>query len=168
MPMKRLLMTLAAFMMVASTMWTTAQNIGFPKNDANPLVGIWQMCFYVSETPNSKGDLRSGHSFKILTNEGQMINLVNRPPHESIILGFGTWEVVSDSAFVEHITKTLDNPVLNNSDNLIEYSLSEDGNLLSLKFYIEKDEKGNVIDCWFHETWRRVVMPEDCPPDLIR
>lgn len=166
--MKRLFMTIAALVVAATSMWTSAQHIGFPKDDANPLVGIWQMCFYVSETPESKGELRSGHSFKILTKEGQMINLVNRPTQESIILGFGTWEVVSERAFVEHITKTLDNPVLNNSDNVLEYSLSEDGNTLSLKFYIEKDVNGNVIDCWFHETWRRVVMPEVCPPDLIR
>lgn len=166
--MKRFIMTFVALVVATTSMWTSAQNIGFPKDEANPLVGIWQMCFYVSETPESKGELRSGHSYKILTKEGQMINLVNIPTQGSIILGFGTWEVVSERAFVEHITKTLDNPVLNNSDNVLEYSLSEDGNLLELKFYIEKDENGNVIDCWFHETWRRIVMPEVCPPDLIR
>ncbi len=138
------------------------------KKSQTPLAGVWQMCYYISGTEDGSGRLISGNSFKILTEKGDMYNLVSIPTKGSIILGYGTYKVVSDRAYVEHITKTLDNPVLNGSDNVLEYNLSEDGKILTLKFYIEKDDKGNTIDTWFNETWMRVVMPDILPEDLQR
>lgn len=138
------------------------------KSDKKSLAGIWQMCYYISETEDGNGRLISGNSYKVLTEDGNMYNLVSIPTKGSIILGYGTYKVVSERAYVEHIVKTLDNPVLNGSNNVLEYNLSNDGQILTLKFYIEKDDKGNTIDTWFNETWVRVVMPDVLPDHLQR
>lgn len=167
--MKRIISIVLFGLMVLIAVPSMAAINGKPvKSDINPLAGVWQMCYYISETEDGNGRLISGNSFKILTEDGDMYNLVSIPTKGSIILGYGTYKIVSERAFVEHITKTLDNPVLNGTDNVLEYNLSSDGKILTLKFYIEKDDKGNTIDTWFNETWVRVVMPDVLPADLQR
>lgn len=167
--MKRIISIVLFGLMVLIAVPSMAAVKGQPvKSDTNPLAGVWQMCYYISETEDGNGRLIPGNSFKILTQSGDMYNLVSIPTKGSIILGYGTYKVVSERAFVEHITKTLDNPVLNGTDNVLEYNLSNDHKILTLKFYIEKDDKGNTIDTWFNETWVRVVMPDVLPVDLQR
>ena len=58
--------------------------------------------------------------------------------------------------------------MLDGRDYIMEYELKDDGKLIVLKFYIDKDKEGNTLDAWYYETWKRVEMPPVYPQDLVR
>ena len=86
----------------------------------------------------------------------------------AIIIGTGTYKVVSNERYVEHVEKSLDLPQLNGTDNVLYFTLKESDELLVIKYYVEKDSEGNDIDTWCYETWRKVNMPTAYPKDLVR
>ena len=59
---KKLFLLMIAFLLIG-----TSRVVGQEKSDAAPvnLKGIWQMCFYVSGTPQVPGELKPSNSFKI-------------------------------------------------------------------------------------------------------
>ena len=61
---KKLFLLMIAFLLIG-----TSRVVGQEKSDAAPvnLKGIWQMCFYVSGTPQVPGELKPSNSFKILS-----------------------------------------------------------------------------------------------------
>lgn len=132
------------------------------------LEGIWQMCFYVAEKPDAPTSLRAGNTFKILSDDGVITNFTVIPGHGAIITGYGTYKVVNGNVLRESMKKNIHLPMLDGHDNDLQFELSEDGKLMSVKFYIEEDSKGNVIDAWHYETWRRLEMPDEYPSDLVR
>lgn len=165
--MKRPYLTLlivAFFSMVATVSFAQKKE----RLNAANLKGIWQMCFYVSETPDSPSTLRAGNTFKILSDDGVITNFTVIPGRGAIVTGVGTYKVVKPNILRESMKKNIHLPMLDGHDNDLEIKLSEDNNVMSVKFYIEKDSKGNVIDAWHYETWRRVEMPNVYPADLVR
>ena len=52
--------------MIAFLLIGTSRVVGQEKSDVTPvnLKGIWQMCFYVSGTPQVPGELKPSNSFK--------------------------------------------------------------------------------------------------------
>ena len=56
------------------------------------LKGIWQMCFYVSESPDIPGELKPGNTFKVLTDDGHITNFTVIPNKGAIITGEGLYE----------------------------------------------------------------------------
>ena len=49
----------------------------------------------------------------------------------------------------------------------VEFEMGE-GGLMHLKYFISKDLNGNELNCWYHETWKRVTMPPVFPEDIVR
>ena len=131
------------------------------------LKGIWQMCFYVSESPDIPGELKPGNTFKVLTDDGHITNFTVIPNNGAIITGEGLYEQTSDNTYVENISRSIHLPMLNGKPNTLTFEIQEN-RLLKLKFYIEKDEYGNTVDTWYHEIWMRVNMPPKYPKDLVR
>lgn len=155
-----LTLVVALLSMSATVAW------GQRKGRAN-LEGIWQMCFYVSGTQDGPSTLRAGNTFKILTEDGHITNFTVIPGSGAIITGIGTYKV-HKNILRESMKKNIHLPMLDGQDNDLQFTLSEDGNIMSVKFFVKEDTQGHVIDAWHYETWRRVEMPAVYPQDLVR
>ena len=130
------------------------------------LNGIWQMCFYRSDTPNIPGELKTSNSLKILTDDGKFANLVMSPTG-AIIIGSGKYEQISSHEYVETVEKNLHLPQLVGVDNMIQFEV-KDNDVIVLKYFLKEDSEGNQINSWCYETWKRVRMPDAYPIDIIR
>lgn len=131
------------------------------------LKGIWQLCHYVSEVPDVPGVLKPSNTFKVLSDDGRIVNFTIIPGSDAIITGYGTYKQLTNNTYKESIEKNIHLPMLDNQDNTLEFELA-DGELLYLKYYIAKDLNGNELNSWFHETWKRLKMPAKFPEDLVR
>lgn len=160
----RYILTLLTAMLLLTPDVTAQKKKKF--QDTN-LKGIWQMCLYNSEAPDTPGDLKPSNTFKILSDDGRITNFTVIPGKGAIINGYGTYTQVSDGVYHENIERSIHLPMLNNAVNKLYFEI-RDNKYLRLKFYIEKDENNNVLDAWYHETWVRVEMPDKMPEDLVR
>ena len=164
--MKRqtLFLLVMAFLLIS-----TSRVLGQEKSSAAPfsLKGVWQMCFYVSGTPQSPGELKPSNSFKILSDDGKFTNMTVIPNHGAIIIGSGTYRQTAPNAYTEHVEKNLHLPQLVGVDNLLEFDV-KGGDVMVLKFFVKTDKDGNEINSWYYETWKRVKMPASYPKDLVR
>lgn len=151
-------------MLFAVTNATAQKKAKFKPAD---LKGIWQLCHYVSETPDVPGVLKPSNTFKVLSDDGRIVNFTIIPGSDAIITGYGTYQQVSDKAYKESIEKNIHLPMLDNQDNILEFEIA-DGNLMHLKYFIAKDLNGNELNCWYYETWKRVGMPDAFPEDIVR
>ena len=155
---------LIAMLFAVPDMMAQKKSKGFkPAN----LKGVWQMCFYVSESPDIPGELKPGNTFKLLSEDGFITNFTVIPNKGAIITGYGRYEQVEAGAYNENIEKSIHLPMLDHKTNILYFEIQED-RILRLKFYIEKDEYGNTVDTWYHETWTRVEMPDKYPENLVR
>ncbi|NDV64357.1 DUF4488 domain-containing protein [Bacteroides sp. 224] len=161
----RYILTLLTAMLLVSIN-VTAQKKGAKFKEAK-LKGIWQMCVYIAENPETPGELKPSNTFKVLSDDGRITNFTVIPNRGAIITGMGTYKQVSDTIYNEYIKRSIHLPMLNEQVNALHFNI-KDEDYLSLKFYIEKDENGNVLDTWHHETWVRVDMPDKYPEDLVR
>ena len=75
---------------------------------------------------------------------------------------------VKNNVLRESVKKNIHLPMLEGQDNDLQFTLSENGNIMSVKFFVKEDTQGNIIDAWYYETWRRVEMPAEYPQDLVR
>ena len=50
------------------------------------LEGIWQLCHYVSENPEIPGTLKPSNTFKVLSDDGRIVNFTIRPGADAIII----------------------------------------------------------------------------------
>lgn len=123
------------------------------------LNGIWQMCFYASETENIPGVLKAGNTFKVLSDDGKITNFTITPNRNAVITGYGTYEQLSDSTYAENIERSIHLPVLNSKTNILHYEFIE-GEYMRIKFFIKEDEQGNLMNSWYYETWRKIDMPD--------
>lgn len=156
-------------MVIAFLLIGTSHVMGQDKSDATPasLKGIWQMCFYVSGTPQIPGELKPSNSFKILSDDGYFTNMTMIPNHGAIIIGSGTYRQTAPNAYTEHVEKNLHLPQLVGVDNVLEFEM-KGGDVMVLKFFVKTDKEGNEINSWYYETWKRVKMPAAYPKDLVR
>ena len=156
---RRFLFFLVAMFLTAGISKTMAQNV--------ELKGIWQMCFYMSNDPNVPGELKPSNSFKILTEDGHFINMTMVPHKGAIIIGSGTYKQTAPNAFTEHVEKNLHLPQLVGVDNVLEFDM-KGGEVMVVKYFVQKDTDGNEINSWYYETWKKVKMPSSYPKDLVR
>lgn len=131
------------------------------------LKGIWQLCHYVSETPDVPGTLKPSNTFKVLSDDGRIVNFTVIPGSPAIITGYGTYMQLSNNTYKESIEKNIHLPMLDNKDNILEFEIVDD-EYLHLKFFIKKDLNGNELNTWYYETWKRVIMPDKFPEDIVR
>lgn len=131
------------------------------------LTGVWQMCFYRSASPGIPGELKTSNSLKILSDDGQFTNVVMMQTG-AIVIGYGTYELKSGDVYNEYVTRNIHLPQLNGQINEMHFELGENGDLMYVKYYVEKDVEGNTIDSWTHEIWKRVEMPTKYPENIVR
>lgn len=131
------------------------------------LKGIWQLCHYVSEAAGVPGSLRPSNTFKVLSDDGRIVNFTIRPSTDAIITGYGTYQQLTDTTYEEKIEKNIHLPMLDKKVNVLHFEMGE-GGLLYLKYFIAKDLNGNELNSWFHETWKRLNMPPKFPEDIVR
>ena len=131
------------------------------------LKGIWQLCHYVSESPDVAGYLKPSNTFKVLSDDGRIVNFTLIPGSDAIITGYGTWKQLTNNSYKESIEKNIHLPMLDNKDNILEVEI-KDNDYLYLKFFIQKDLNGNELNTWYNETWKRVGMPDKFPEDSVR
>lgn len=137
------------------------------KKHSASLKGIWQLCHYVSETPGIPGVLKPSNTFKVLSDDGRIVNFTLIPGSDAIITGYGTYKQLTESSYKESIERNIHLPMLDNKENILEFEMGE-GDIMYLKYYIAKDLNGNELNTWYHETWKRVRMPAKFPEDIIR
>lgn len=164
--MKKLYFLLVWTVLFIGSMAVHAQKKGDAFEPAH-LKGIWQLCHYVSDQAEVPGVLKPSNTFKVLSDDGRIVNFTVRPGYEAIITGYGTYRQLTNVMYKESIEKNIHLPMLDNKDNMIEFELVDD-ELLCLKYYIEKDLKGNELNTWYYETWKRVKMPAMFPDDIVR
>ena len=131
--------TMLSIMLLAVTGATAQKKTKFKAAD---LKGIWQLCHYVSESPDVPGALKPSNTFKVLSDDGQIVNK-------------------------ESIEKNIHLPMLDNQDNILEFEI-KDNDYLHLKYFIKNDLNGNELNTWYYETWKRVEMPAKFPEDIVR
>lgn len=163
--MKRnLFFTMLAAMLLAVAGVSAQEKVAFkPAN----LEGIWQLCHYVSESADVPGMLKPSNTFKVLGKDGRIVNFTLIPGSDAIITGYGTYEQLTDNSYKESIEKNIHLPMLDNQDNVLQFEMESD-EYMHLKYFISKDLNGNELNCWYHETWKRVVMPDKFPEDIVR
>lgn len=163
--MKKLyLFTVLSVILLAVTDVAAQEKTNFEPAD---LKGIWQLCHYVSESPEVAGELKPSNTFKVLSDDGRIVNFTVIPGSDAIITGFGTYEQLANNSYKESIEKNIHLPMLDNKDNILEFEI-KDKDYLHLKFFIKKDLNGNELNAWYYETWKRVNMPIKFPEDIIR
>lgn len=131
------------------------------------LQGIWQLCHYVSEVPDVPGELKPSNTFKLLNEDGRIVNFTLIPGSSAIITGYGVWKQLTENSYRESIEKNIHLPMLDNQDNILEFEI-KDQDYLYLKFFIKKDLNGNELNAWYYETWKRLRMPAKFPEDIVR
>ncbi len=156
--------TMLAAMLLVVAGAKAQESVGFKPAK---LEGIWQLCHYVSEIPDVPGTLKPSNTFKVLSDDGRIVNFTIIPGSDAIITGYGSYMQLTDNSYKESIVKNIHLPMLDHKDNILEFEMSEDG-VMYLKYYIAKDLAGNELNTWFHETWKRVIMPAKFPEDIIR
>lgn len=161
---KQLFFAMLAAMLLAATGTMAQEKAKFKPAD---LKGIWQLCHYVSEIPDVPGTLKPSNTFKVLSEDGRIVNFTIIPGSDAIITGYGTYEQLTDNSYKESIEKNIHLPMLDKKDNVLEFEFGDDG-VLYLKYFISKDLNGNELNCWYHETWKRLVMPDKFPEDIVR
>lgn len=161
-------MRMRSFILMASLLLVAAGSAIAQTAEKTPtkINGVWQMCFYSSNSPDMTGELRTSNSFKILSDDGKFINMVMMPGG-AIIIGSGTYEQTSDNSFTETVEKNLHLPQLVGKKNVLEYEM-KGGGVMVLKYFLKEDINGNAIDSWCYETWKRVTMPNKYPDNIIR
>lgn len=156
------------FTMLAAMLFAVTGVMAQEKANFKPanLQGIWQLCHYVSELPDVPGTLRPSNTFKVLSADGHIVNFTVRPGTDAIITGYGTYEQLTDNTYRESIEKNIHLPMLDHKDNVLEFEIVDD--IMYLKYFISKDLNGNELNTWFHETWKRLEMPDKFPEDIVR
>ena len=160
----RYFLTWVAFMAMSLSV-VLAQEV--KEKNPSQLNGVWQMCFYRSSSPDVPGELKTGNSLKILSDDGRFINLVMMN-QGAIMIGYGSYRVSSEKSYTEIVKKNIHLPQLEGVENEMFYEFSEDRSIMYVKFFVKNDLNGNQIDSWVHEIWKRVEMPSQMPDNLVR
>ena len=105
-------------------------------------------CHYVAEIPGVPGTLKPSNTFKVLSDDGRIVNFTLIPGKDAIITGYGTYAQLTDNSYRESIEKNIHLPMLDNKDNVLEFEMGE-GGLMHLKYFISKDLNGNELNCWY-------------------
>ena len=101
--------TMLSIMLLAVTGAMAQKKTKFKAAD---LKGIWQLCHYVSESPDVPGALKPSNTFKVLSDDGRIVNFTIIPGSDAIITGYGMWKQLTDDSYKESIEKNIHLPCL--------------------------------------------------------
>ena len=88
--------TMLSIMLLAVTGAMAQKKTKFKAAD---LKGIWQLCHYVSESPDVPGALKPSNTFKVLSDDGRIVNFTIIPGADAIITGYGTYKQLTDLSY---------------------------------------------------------------------
>ncbi len=114
--------TMLSIMLLAVTGAMAQKKTKFKAAD---LKGIWQLCHYVSESPDVPGALKPSNTFKVLSDDGRIVNFTIIPGSDAIITGYGMWKQLTDDSYKESIEKNIHLPMLDNQDNILEFEIKD-------------------------------------------
>ena len=103
--------TMLSIMLLAVTGATAQKKTKFKAAD---LKGIWQLCHYVSESPDVPGALKPSNTFNVLSYVGLFVKFTFIPGAVAIISGYGTYKQLTDDSYKESIEKNIHLPMLDN------------------------------------------------------
>lgn len=142
-PPRLFLPLLAALLLAASPLRAG----GGGEAERHPLVGVWQYIYNVYKDGTSHLHYRS--FLKIFGADGSFCNVTFQPGGMACTSQRGTFEVLSDSTYVERITYSVD-PRFSGRDSRLFYRLTHGGEQLTVLWF---DTGGGV---YVPELWRRV------------
>lgn len=132
-----------------------AVNQPLPAETASPLTGVWQICRSAQNQPDGRVKLVTGNALKILSHNGTFTNIsFNCTGGESVITAHGTYRQTSDSTYVEQVTVSVNSFLKDKESNLIFYIVND--KVLKVKFFVEKNDDGTLLNRWFEELWLKV------------
>ncbi|MGI6218520.1 MAG: DUF4488 domain-containing protein [Bacteroidaceae bacterium] len=140
-------------LLAASLLFSLPFGAGAQDKKKNPLVGIWQ------RVVKEEGNLRNGgieymYEFKVLRRDGSFYNMNMLSSGKTNIRDKGTYEIQSDSIYVERITgSALD--MFKGRDSRMRYRLSPDGSMLYTEWYYD------ALKLWMPELWMKVIVPKE-------
>lgn len=117
----------------------------FSQNEKKPLVGVWQRIVLDSE------DVVGGEYtlfFKILSADGTFANLQISTSGKAFYAHRGTYQITSDSTFVESISSSSYEGYVG-TESLMRYKLEKENRVLQTQWCVEQDT-------WIPETWAKV------------
>lgn len=130
----------------------SAQNL----EKENKLVGVWQLCNMTDIGFGSSPKMERVPYLKVFSPKGALTNLMISPKGEVFLTMEGSYDLKSDTTYIEHIGKLLVSSAMDGRDNEMTYEFLDD-NVLMITFQIV-DNEGNTLNC--QEVWERVVMPD--------
>tara|TARA_R110002049_G_scaffold292003_2_gene476182 strand:- start:1307 stop:1759 length:453 start_codon:yes stop_codon:yes gene_type:complete len=117
------------------------------------VVGIWRQTGVVNPSTGAYMGLLSGN-YKVINPDGTYFTFVSwgtKDPKKGTTIGqYGTYEIKSDSTFVEHITKHTIDPKLNGTSGLLKYKLVDKKTLMVAW--------KNSNEIWINEEWTRLPL----------
>lgn len=135
---------------------STPNNMEKTPEKAYRLDGFWQ--FKGQQVGGSPFQPPRIYTAKILLNGSfKTFNVVE---NKTSISGEGSFEVVSDDTYIETITNHMNTTLIGKSQKM-EYRL--EGNMLYVKFFIEKSNLGTDLNMWYEEVWERVDLQSHSP-----
>lgn len=130
---------------------------GFMPVRQNTPQGVWQQTLLVNDR-NGQSVTAYIPAYKLLLEDGSFFNMLGNTreavsPVPTHITGSGSWEATSDSTYVEHLVSSPTDPSSMGKDVVLNYKLSEDGNLLFVTYKMHNGFEGQ-------EIWTRVRIME--------
>lgn len=141
----------------ANVQTTTVAPKDQPNNLPEKLTGIWEYKGIRTSDRYDRGfnKVHPGQ-FKVYSGDGSFANFSMGRPN-AIISSEGTWETISDSAIVEHVSRSIHSGLTGKDDTL--YFKLNDQQTLYLKWHRNEDNNGNPANVWIEEAWRHVELP---------
>lgn len=139
-------------LLAASMLLCLPFGAGAQEKKQNPLVGIWQRV--VKEEGNIRNNgIEYMYEFKVLRGDGTFYNMNMLAGSKTSIRDKGTYEIKSDSVYVERISGSAFD-MFKNRDSQMKYHLSPDGLMLYTEWYHD------ALKLWMPELWVKVVVPK--------
>lgn len=118
--------------------------------ESKSLVGIWQQA-QVKKTADGQSTIIKTPIYKVLNADKSFYCFsINNNELNSNISHFGSYNITSDSTFIESVTKHYNSPAMDNSESQMRFKLLDD-NTLFMQYYNEANK------VWVPEVWMRVI-----------
>ena len=98
--------------------------------------------------PMFRDALKPSNTFKVLSDDGRIVNFTIIPGSDAIITGYGTYKQLTDDSYKESIEKNIHLPMLDNQDNILEFEIKDKVDLFAFEIlHFKNDLNGNELNC---------------------
>ncbi len=146
--MKKQFFVAMLLMLALPTMAQKDKKCGKCSPQVEQLAGIWQQCVVMNQ--EEKTQMFAVPQFKILNKDGSFSNMALDKNALATIYVSGSWKVMSDSTFVEHLETILTDESSTGKDNELTFHLLENGKFMQVSYTLPGNGKQGK------ELWIRV------------